>query len=32
MAGGLPGTTGYVDSVEANLKALVAAVRAAPGQ
>ena len=32
MAGGLPGTTGYVDSVEANLKALVEAVRAAPGQ
>jgi len=32
MAGGLPGTTGYLDSVEANLKALVAAVRAAPGQ
>ena len=32
LAGGLPGTTGYVDSVEANLKALVEAVRAAPGQ
>ena len=30
-AGGLPGTSGYVDSVEANLKALVAAVRAEPG-
>ena len=30
MAGGLPGTSGYVDSVEANLKALVAALRAAP--
>ena len=27
MAGGLPGTSGYVDSVEANLKALVEAVR-----
>jgi len=32
MAGGLPGTAGYVESIEANLKALVAAVRAAPGQ
>jgi zinc/manganese transport system substrate-binding protein len=31
MAGGLPDTSGYVDSVEANLKALVEAVRAAPG-
>ena len=28
MAGGLPGTSGYVDSLEANLKALVDAVRA----
>jgi zinc/manganese transport system substrate-binding protein len=30
LAGGLPGTSGYVDSVEANLKALVEAVRAGP--
>ena len=29
MAGGLPGTSGYLDSTEANLKALVEAVRAA---
>jgi zinc/manganese transport system substrate-binding protein len=31
MAGGLPGTSGYVDSIEANLKALVAAVREGSG-
>lgn len=31
MAGGLPGTSGYVDSVEANLQALVAAVREGAG-
>ncbi len=31
MAGGLPETSGYVDSVEANLKALVAAVLGTPG-
>ena len=31
MAGGLPGTSGYVDSVEANLKALVAAVQGSSG-
>jgi zinc/manganese transport system substrate-binding protein len=28
LAGGLPGTSGYVDSIEANLRALVAAVQA----
>ncbi len=32
MAGGLPGTTGYIDSVEANLKALVAALHAAASE
>ena len=31
MAGGLPGTNGYVDSVEANLKALVAAAQEGSG-
>ncbi len=31
MAGGLPGTSGYIDSVEANLKALVAAVQGSSG-
>jgi zinc/manganese transport system substrate-binding protein len=30
MAGGLPGTSGYVDTLEANLKALVAAVQEGP--
>jgi zinc/manganese transport system substrate-binding protein len=32
MAGGLPGTSGYIDSVEANLQALVDAATAAPSQ
>ncbi len=31
LAGGLPGTSGYVDSIEANLRALVAAVQAPSG-
>jgi len=31
LAGGLPGTEGYVDSIEANLRALVAAVQAPGG-
>jgi zinc/manganese transport system substrate-binding protein len=31
LAGGLPGTQGYVDSIEANLKALVSAVAAMGG-
>jgi zinc/manganese transport system substrate-binding protein len=31
LAGGLPGTTGYVDSIEANLRALVAAVKTPSG-
>ena len=31
LAGGLPGTSGYVDSVEANLKALVDAVARGAG-
>ncbi len=32
LAGGLPGTAGYLDSIEANLKALVEAVRAGPAR
>jgi ABC-type Zn uptake system ZnuABC Zn-binding protein ZnuA len=31
LAGGLPGTSGYVDSIEANLRALVDAVQAPSG-
>jgi zinc/manganese transport system substrate-binding protein len=31
LAGGLPGTSGYVDSIEANLRALVAAMQAPSG-
>jgi zinc/manganese transport system substrate-binding protein len=31
LAGGLPGTSGYVDSIEANLRALLAAVRTPGG-
>jgi len=32
MAGGLPGTSGYVDTLEANLRALVAALQPAPAR